>query len=78
MKNTIMYLVGYERDNEFWCSFETPSLENARAFLNSHKNDSDYDVWSIYEKNVSYKIMESVISLDSKEEQLTKAMVAAM
>lgn len=78
MKNNIEYLVGYERNNDFCCVFETPSLENARAYLNSNKNSSDYDVWSIYEKTISYKIMESAMSLESKEERLAKSMVEAM
>ena len=78
MKNNIAYLVGYERDNDFWCVFETPSLENARTYLNSNKNSSDYDVWSIYEKTISYKIMESAMSLESKEERLAKSMVEAI
>ena len=78
MKNNIAYLVGYERDNDFWCVFETPSLENARTYLNSNKNSSDYDVWSIYEKTTSYKIIESAMSLESKEERLVKSMVEAI
>ena len=60
MKDKIEYLVGYERDNDFWCMFETSSLEDAREYLNSQKNNPEYDAWSIYQKNTSHKIVESL------------------
>lgn len=78
MKNNTVYLVGYEKDNEFWCSFETPYLENAKTYLNSIVQSSEHHIWNIYEKIVSYKVIESVTSLDSKENRLSNAMIASI
>lgn len=77
--NTKHYFVGREIDNEFWCKFETDSLEKAQDFLQKKMEENvDKSCWCIYEKQISYRLIESCVQNESKEEKLTKAMVAAM
>lgn len=73
------YLVGREIDNEFWCNFETDSLEKAREFLQKKlEENTDKSWWTIYQRQVSFCLVESHLNNKSKEEQLINAIVASM
>ena len=79
LNENVTYFVGKEIDNEFWCSFETDCLKKAQEFLQKQMQENiDKSWWCIYEKRTSFRMMESTIRNECKEEQLMKAMVAAM
>lgn len=52
------YIVGYMANADFWCVYETDSIEKAREMIDQHKQIFPQHQYLIVKKTISYTLIQ--------------------